>query len=84
MVQPSPTPPRPAEALSVPGSQNFQDVSAFALTYIVGRLEQLTTTAARTFEYEANAKSSGGTVRDAMASIAISYRIYGEYTSQNT
>ena len=41
LVQPSPTPPRPAEALSVPGShwtynpQNFQDVSAFALTYIL-------------------------------------------------
>src|SRR5208337_3865573 len=29
------TPPRPAEALSVPDSQNFQDVSAFALTYIL-------------------------------------------------
>src|SRR5271165_6816544 len=36
-VQPSPTPPRPAEALSVPDSQNFQDVSAFALTYILRR-----------------------------------------------
>ena len=35
LVQPSPTPPRPAEALSVPSSQNFQDVSAFALTYIL-------------------------------------------------
>ncbi len=35
LVQLSPTPPRPAEALSVPGSQNFQDVSAFALTYIL-------------------------------------------------
>src|SRR5580658_378751 len=35
LIQPSPTPPRPAEALSVPSSQNFQDVSAFALTYIL-------------------------------------------------
>ena len=36
LVQPSPTPPRPAEALSVPGNpRNFQDVSAFALTYIL-------------------------------------------------
>jgi len=50
----------------------------------LGRLEQLTTTAARTFENEANAKSIGGPIRDAMASSAISYRIYGEYTSHNT
>ena len=41
LVQPSPTPPRPAEALSVPGSHmdvqspELQDVSAFALTYIL-------------------------------------------------